>query len=101
MSVMHITKENFQEEVICSDKPVLLDFWAAWCNPCRRLAPIIEQIAIEHPEIKVCKVDVSEEPELAARFQVVNIPTLIVMKDGKTVNQSIGAIPKAQILAML
>lgn len=101
MSVVHITKENFQEEVIQSDKPVLLDFWAAWCNPCRRLAPTIEQIAKEHTEIKVCKINVSEEPELAARFQVVNIPTLLLIKKGEIVNQSIGAIPKAQILDML
>ena len=101
MSVLHLTKENFEQEVLQSDKPVLLDFFAAWCGPCKMLAPILDDIAAEREDIKVCKVDVDAEPELAARYQVVSIPTLFVIKTGEIVNQSLGAKPKAQILAML
>ena len=101
MSVLHLTKENFEQEVLQSDKPVLLDFFAAWCGPCKMLAPILDDIAAEREDIKVCKVDVDAEPELAARYQVVSIPTLFVIKNGEIVNQSLGAKPKAQILAML
>ena len=101
MSVITITKENYLQEVMESQLPVLLDFWASWCNPCRMLSPIIEQIADEHPEIKVGKINVDEEPELAAQFQVMSIPTLFVVKDGKIVNTSMGAKPKNQILEML
>ena len=101
MSVLHITKATFQEEVLNSDKPVLLDFWASWCGPCRMIAPTLDEIAAEREDIKVCKVNVDEEPELAAQYQVVSIPTLLVIKDGKIVNQSLGAKPKAQILSML
>lgn len=101
MSVLHITKDTFQEEVLNSDKPVLLDFWATWCGPCRMVAPILDEIAQEHPEIKVCKVDVDEQPELASRYQIMSIPTLMVVKNGEIVNQSTGARPKAQILSML
>ncbi len=101
MSVLHITKETFQEEVLNSDKPVLLDFWATWCGPCRMIGPVLDEIAEEREDIKVCKVNVDEEPELAAQYQIVSIPTLMVVKDGKIVNQSLGAKPKAQILAML
>lgn len=101
MSALNINKDNFQNEVMQSDKPVLLDFWAPWCGPCRMVVPIIEEIAKERSDIKVCKVNVDEQPELAGRFGVMSIPTLVVMKDGKVVNQAVGARPKAQILAML
>ena len=101
MSVMHIQKENFQEEVMNTDRPVLLDFWASWCGPCQMLGPVIDQIADEQDEVKVCKVNVDEQPELASQFGVMSIPTLVVMKEGKIVNKSVGAKPKEQILAML
>ena len=101
MSVLHITKETFEQEVLNSDKPVLLDFWATWCGPCRMIGPILDEIAEEREDIKVCKVNVDEEPELAAKYQIVSIPTLMVIKNGKIVNQSLGAKPKAQILALL
>ena len=101
MSVLHITKENFEAEVLKSDKPVLVDFFAAWCGPCKMIAPILDEIAEEREDIKVCKVNVDEEPELAAKYQVMSIPTLFVIKDGQVVNQALGARPKAQILAML
>ena len=101
MSVLHITKENFESEVLKSEKPVLLDFFASWCGPCRMVGPIIDEIAAEHPEYKVVKINVDEEPELAGEFQVVSIPTLVVMKKGKIVHQSAGARPKNQILAMM
>ncbi len=101
MAVLHITKENFEAEVLKSDKPVLLDFFAVWCGPCKMISPILEEIAEEREDIKVCKVDVDEEPELATKYQVMSIPTLFVIKDGEITNQSLGAKPKAQILAML
>ncbi|MGN0178117.1 MAG: thioredoxin [Monoglobaceae bacterium] len=101
MAVIVINKNNFQSEVIESDKPVLLDFWASWCGPCRMLSPIVDEIAEEHPEIKVGKVNVDEEQELAAQFNVMSIPTLFVMKNGKVSNQSVGVIPKNQILELL
>ena len=101
MSVMHITKDNFREEVLDSEKPVLLDFWAPWCGPCRMVTPILEEIAEERPDIKVAKVNVDEEEELASQFRVMSIPTLLVMKDGEIVNQSVGARPKQAILSML
>lgn len=101
MSVIHITKANFQEEVLNSSKPVLVDFWAAWCGPCRMVSPILDEIAKEREDIKVCKINVDEEQELAGQFGVMSIPTLMVVKDGQVVSQSAGARPKAQILAML
>ena len=101
MSAMHIHNHNFHEEVILSEKPVLVDFWASWCGPCRMVGPIIDEIAAEHPEYKVVKINVDEEPELASRYQVLSIPTLMVVKNGQIVSQSAGARPKNQILAML
>ena len=101
MSVININKNNFQEVVMHSDKPVLLDFWASWCGPCRMVSPIVDEIAAERRDIKVGKINVDEQPELAAQFGVMSIPTLVVMKNGKVINQAVGARPKAQILAML
>ena len=101
MAVIEIKNTNFQQEVMNSDKPVLLDFWASWCGPCRMVSPIVDEIAEERTDIKVGKVNVDEQPELAAQFGVMSIPTLVVMKDGKIVNQVVGARPKAQILSLL
>lgn len=101
MSAFNINKNNFRDEVMNSDKPVLLDFWAPWCGPCRMVAPILEEIASERPDVKVGKVNVDEQPELAGQFGVMSIPTLVVIKNGKVVNQAIGARPKNEILRML
>lgn len=101
MSVMHITKENFEQEVLRADKPVLLDFWATWCGPCRMVAPVVEAIAAEHPEVKVCKVDVDQENELAAQFRIVSIPTLIVMRNGRVAAKTVGYSPKEELLKAL
>jgi len=101
MFAIDINKENFHEEVMKSDKPVLLDFWAPWCGPCRMVVPIVEEIAKEHPEYKVVKINVDEQQELAARFGVMSIPALFVMKDGQIVNEAKGARPKKQILKLL
>ena len=101
MSVIHINIDNFRNEVLDSEKPVLLDFWAPWCGPCRMVSPIVDEIAAERGDIKVGKVNVDEQPELAAQFGVMSIPTLVVMKGGKVANQMVGARPKSQILAML
>lgn len=101
MSVLHITKDTFENEVLKSDKPVLLDFFADWCGPCKMIAPILDEIAEEREDIKVCKVNVDQEPELAAKYQVMSIPSLFVIKDGQVTNQALGARPKAQILNML
>lgn len=101
MSALKITNKTFQEEVMKSNKPVLVDFWASWCGPCRMVGPIIDEIADERTDIKVCKVNVDEERELAAAFEVSSIPTLVVIKDGKVVNKSLGAKPKAQILSLV
>ena len=101
MSVLHITTATFENEVLHSDKPVLLDFWASWCGPCRMVGPILDEIAAERSDIKVCKVNVDEQPALAAQFGVMSIPTLVVFKNGQEVNRSVGALPKARILALL
>ena len=101
MSAININKDNFRNEVLNSEKPVLLDFWASWCGPCRMVSPIVDEIAAERGDIKVGKVNVDEQPELAAQFGVMSIPTLVVIKGGRVVNQMVGARPKSQILAML
>ena len=102
MAELKITRENFEQEVLKSDKPVLIDFWAPWCGPCRMLSPTISDIAEEYKDkVKVGKVNVDEEEELAAMFRVSSIPLLVVMKDGKVVNSAVGVRPKSQILKML
>jgi len=101
MSVLHVNQADFQSVVLESDKPVLVDFWATWCGPCRMLAPVLEEVAAERSDIKVCKVDVDENRELAMSYGVSSIPMLVVIRDGKVVNKSVGAIPKTQILNML
>ena len=101
MSAININKNNFRNEVLDSEKPVLLDFWASWCGPCRMVSPIVDEIAAERSDIKVGKINVDEQPELAGQFQIISIPTLVVVKDGRIANQAVGARPKAQILAML
>ena len=101
MAVITITKENFQSEVVQSDKPVLLDFWATWCGPCRMVSPIVDQIADERSDIKVGKINVDEQQELAQQFRIISIPTLVVMKDGQIANKAVGAMPKEEILALL
>ena len=101
MAEIKITGANFEEEVLKSELPVLVDFWAAWCGPCRMLAPAVAQIAAEcEGKIKVGKVNVDEQPELAQRFGIMSIPTVLVFKDGKKVNQSIGLVPKDKLLAL-
>jgi thioredoxin 1 len=101
MSVMTITKENYQKEIVESEETVLLDFWASWCGPCRMVSPVVDEIAEETPAVRVGKVNVDEQPELARNFGVSSIPTLVVMKNGKVVNQAVGARPKQQILSLL
>lgn len=101
MAALKITKDNFQSEVLEAKETVLVDFWASWCGPCKMIGPIIDQIADERSDVKVCKINVDDEQELAVQFKVMSIPTLMVFKDGKVVNQSLGAKPKAAILAML
>ena len=101
MSAININKNNFQNEVLNSEKKVLLDFWAPWCGPCRMVVPIVEEIASERPDIKVGKINVDEEVELASQFGIMSIPTLVVIENGKIVNQAMGARPKEAILGML
>ena len=101
MSALKINQENFQDEVMNSDKPVLLDFWAPWCGPCKMVLPLVEEIAEENPDIKVGKINVDEEMAQAKQFRVMSIPTLVVIKDGQVVTRSTGAKPKDDILAMV
>ena len=101
MSVINVTTNNFQKEVMESEKIVLLDFWAPWCGPCRMLGPIVESIAEEYPDVKVCKVNVDEEGDLAQQFGVMSIPAVFVLENGKIINQSVGVKPKQQLLEML
>ena len=101
MSVIHINKSNFQNEVLNSEKPVLLDFWASWCGPCRMVSPIVDEIAEERKDILVGKVNVDEEMELAAQFRVMSIPTLVVLRNGQVVSRTVGARPKDAILSLL
>ena len=97
MDIITITKDNFQAEVIEAKGTVLIDFWASWCGPCRMLSPIVDQVAEEHPDIKIGKINVDEEPELASQFDVMSIPMLVVFKDGQKVNESVGLIPKEKV----
>ena len=101
MSIINISIDNFQNEVINSDKPVLLDFWASWCGPCQMIAPIVEEIAAERSDIKVGKINVDEQSELAGQFGIMSIPTLVVVKNGKIARRLVGARHKSEILAML
>ena len=101
MSVLTVNTNNFESEILHSEKPVLLDFWAPWCGSCRMVSPVVDQIAEENPQFTVGKINVDEEPELAQAFGVMSIPTLVAMKDGKIVNQAVGVRPKGQILDLL
>ena len=101
MAIVHANAQTFPQEVLQSNETVLVDFWAAWCGPCKMLAPILEEVAEERPDVKVCKINVDEEPELARQFRVMSIPTLILFEQGKAASQSVGVRPKEDILAML
>ena len=99
--VIHVTNETFEELVLDSEKTVLLDFWASWCGPCQQIAPVLEEIAQERSDVVICKINVDEEPELAAQFGVTGIPMLVVMEDGQIINEAVGARPKAEIEKLL
>ena len=101
MAALHITKENFDREVLQSDKPVLVDFWATWCGPCQMLLPVIEELSAEVTDAKICKINVDEQRELAMKYNIMTIPTLLVIKNGKVMSTSVGVKPKSAILGML
>ena len=101
MSVIAVTKDTFAQEVLGSDKTVLVDFWASWCGPCRMLSPVVDEVAQERPDVKVCKVNIDDEQALAVEYGVMSIPTLMVFQKGKAVHTSVGVVPKAKILSML
>ena len=101
MAVIHLTKENFKEEVLESKGPVLVDFWATWCGPCQMVGPIVEEMASEVTDAKICKVDVDEQPELAREYRVMSIPTFLVFKDGQVVKRDMGAKPKSELMELL
>ena len=100
MTALNITTNNFNAEIMNSDKPVLIDFFATWCGPCKMVSPIVDQIAEENADIKVCKINIDEQSELASAFGVMSIPTLIALKDGKEITRTVGAVPKSNILKM-
>ncbi|RKI40277.1 thioredoxin [bacterium D16-51] len=101
MAVLHVTKENFEAEVLQSEKPVLVDFWAGWCGPCKMVAPVLEEIAAEVTDVKITKVNVDEQPELAQKFQVMSIPTMVLIKEGKVVDTTVGAQPKEDLVRFI
>ncbi|MDD7403439.1 MAG: thioredoxin [Butyribacter sp.] len=101
MAVLHLTKENFESEVMQSDKPVFIDFWAAWCGPCQMVAPVIEEIAEEVTDVKIAKINVDEEMELAQKYGIMSIPTMVLIKNGEVVKTTMGAQPKEDILAFI
>lgn len=98
MAILHITKDNFEQEVLKSDVPVLVDFWATWCGPCRALGPVLEEIASETSSVKIVKVNVDEQPELASQFRIMSIPTMILFKSGEVADKTVGLLPKEEVL---
>ncbi len=101
MAAIVVTEQSFEKEVLQADRPVLVDFWASWCGPCKMLLPVVEELAEELKDAKVCKINVDEEPALAEKFNIMTIPTLLVFKEGKLISSSIGVKPKAEIISML